>query len=201
METTKAAEAPESATETEPETDAKAVEAEDANKIEKANAKDIENENSQDEDDIELDEVLEHDWEPAAPASGGVLAATAAVVGAALGLSSLTGTWIADLMSERQNIIAQAAGTATTTNQQIAQLYGTPWHTTALFNGFFAIAAILVAVAVLLAAKGSATWVRALAWGGLALGVIGLFISGVIWFDVFTDIPTVAATTTTSSTG
>jgi hypothetical protein len=122
-------------------------------------------------------------------------------VGAALGLSSLTGTWIADLMSERQNIIAQAAGTATTTNQQIAQLYGTPWHTTALFNGFFAIAAILVAVAVLLAAKGSATWVRALAWGGLALGVIGLLISGLIWFDVFTDIPTVAATTTTSSTG
>lgn len=193
METTKAAEAPESATETE--TDAKAVEAEDANEIEN----DIEN--HEDEDEIELDEVLESDWEPAAPASGGVLAATAAVVGAALGLSSLTGTWIADLMSERQNIIAQAAGTATTTNQQIAQLYGTPWHTTALFNGFFAIAAILVAVAVLLAAKGSATWVRALAWGGLALGVIGLFISGVIWFDVFTDIPTVAATTTTSSTG
>jgi hypothetical protein len=196
METTKAAEAPESATETE--TDAKAVETEDANEIEN----EIDNENENDiEDEIELDEILENDWEPAAKPSGGVLAATAAVVGAALGLSSLTGTWIADLMSERQNIIAQAAGTATTTNQQIAQLYGTPWHTTALFNGFFAIAAILVAVAVLLAAKGSATWVRALAWGGLALGVIGLFISGVIWFDVFTDIPTVAATTTTSSTG
>jgi hypothetical protein len=194
METTKAAEAPESATETE--SDAKAVETEDANEIETEDANEHEN-----EIEIELDEVLENDWEPAAKPSGGVLAATAAVVGAALGLSSLTGTWIADLMSERQNIIAQAAGTATTTNQQIAQLYGTPWHTTALFNGFFAIAAILVAVAVLLAAKGSATWVRALAWGGLALGVIGLFISGVIWFDVFTDIPTVAATTTPSSTG
>jgi hypothetical protein len=196
METTKAAEAPESATET-PESDAKAVEAEDANEIET----EIENDIEDNEEEIDLDEVLENDWEPAAPASGGVLAATAAVVGAALGLSSLTGTWIADLMSERQNIIAQAAGTATTTHQQIAQLYGTPWHTTALFNGFFAIAAILVAVAVLLAAKGSATWVRALAWGGLALGVIGLLISGLIWFDVFTDIPTVAATTTTSSTG
>lgn len=195
METTKTAEAPESAAETE--IDAKAVEV--ATDEEALVASEVLAANEDEDGETGLDEEFEP-GEPAAGTSGGVVAAAAAVVGAGLALSSLTGTWIADLMAERQNIIAQAAGTATTTNQQIAQLYGTPWHTTALFNGFFAIAAVLVSVAVLLAAKGSATWVRALAWGALAIGVLGLFIAGVMWFDVFTDLPTVA-TTTTSSTG
>jgi hypothetical protein len=191
METTKTADAAEdllvkdaSDNETEIETAEEAA-AEDAHELDDAD---------------DLDELAGHEpAEPVKAASTGVLAGAAAVIAAGLGLSSLTGTWIADLMAERQNIIVQAAGTATTTNEQIAKLYGTPWHTTALFNGFFAIAAILVAAVVLLAAKSSPTWVRALAWGGLAVGVIGLFIAGVMWFDVFTDIPQVAQTATTSS--
>jgi hypothetical protein len=198
METTKTAEAPESATVTEVDAEAVEVVTDDKDVLaanDTTDKSEIENEIEIEADD-ELDDEPEFEDGPAPVAGSGVPSAAAAVVGAGLGLSSLTGTWIATMMADRQNIIAQAAGKATTTNQQIAQYYGTPWHTTALFNGFFAIAAVLVTVAVLLAAKNSPVWVRALAWGGLALGVIGLFIAGVMWFDVFTDIPTVAATAT-----
>lgn len=197
METTKTAEAAESATGTEIDATAAEVETDKDLLVEGENdTADNEHEDS----DADDEHYAHKDTAGAAPAAKApVLAGAAAVIAAGLGLSSLTGTWIADLMAERQNIIAQAAGTATTTNQQIAMLYGTPWHTTALFNGLFAFAAILVGGIVLLTARTSAPWVRALAWGALALGVIGLFIAGVMWFDVFTDIPHVAETATTSS--
>jgi hypothetical protein len=124
-------------------------------------------------------------------------AGAAAVVGAGLGLASLTGTWLSDLMSSRQELIGQINGQAATPEEQVATIYGSSWHTTALFNGFFALAAILVTAAALaIPAFGksdgpSPTWVRAVAFGGLALGTIGLVIAAVMWFDVFTDLPAV----------
>jgi hypothetical protein len=124
-------------------------------------------------------------------------AGAAAVVGAGLGLASLTGTWLSDVMSSRQELIGQIHGQTATPEEQIATIYGTPWHTTALFNGFFAVAAILVAGAALVIPsfgrnrEDSPTWVRAVAFGGLALGTIGLVIAAVMWFDVFTELPAV----------
>jgi hypothetical protein len=138
--------------------------------------------------------------EPAETAGGGlsgVVAGVAAVVGAGLGLASLTGTWLSDVMSSRQELIGQINGQTATPEEQIATIYGSQWHTTALFNGFFALAAILVTAAALaIPAFGknsgpSPTWVRAVAVGGLALGTIGLVIAAVMWFDVFTDLPVV----------
>lgn len=137
---------------------------------------------------------------PAETARGGlsgVVAGVAAVVGAGLGLASLTGTWLSDVMSSRQELIGQINGQTATPEEQIATIYGSQWHTTALFNGFFALAAILVTGAALaIPAFGknsgtSPTWVRAVAIGGLALGTIGLVIAAVMWFDVFTDLPVV----------
>ena len=125
--------------------------------------------------------------------------ATKVVVGAGLGLASLTGTWLSDLMSSRQELIGQIHGQAATPAEQVAAIYGTPWHTTALFNGFFALAAILVAGGALvvptLSKDGgeSPTWVRAVAVGGLVLGTIGLVIAALMWFDVFTELPAVPA--------
>jgi hypothetical protein len=124
-------------------------------------------------------------------------AGAAAVVGAGLGLASLTGTWLSDLISERQELIGQINGQTATPDEQVATIYGTPWHTTALINGCFALAAIVVAGAVLLlpafrkTGEESPTWVRAVAVGGVALGVIGLVIAAVMWFDVFTELPAV----------
>jgi len=138
--------------------------------------------------------------EPVETARGGlssVAAGAAAVVGAGLGLASLTGTWLSDLMSSRQEVIGQIDAQTATPAEQLATIYGTPWHTTALFNGFFALAAIVVTGAALVIPavsrndEESPTWVRAVAFGGLALGTIGLVIAAVMWFDVFTELPAI----------
>jgi hypothetical protein len=138
--------------------------------------------------------------EPAETARSGLsslAAGAAAVVGAGLGLASLTGTWLSDLMASRQELIGQIHGQTATPEEQLATIYGTPWHTTALFNGFFALAAIIVAgAALVIPAFGkngdeSPSWVRAVAFGGLVLGTIGLVIAAVMWFDVFTELPAV----------
>lgn len=128
----------------------------------------------------------------------GVAAGAAAVVSAGLGVASLTGTWLSDIMASRQELIGQInSGQTAPPDEQIAKIFGSPWHTTALFNGFFALAAIIMAVAALIISalskngEGSPTWVRAVAIGGLALGTIGLVIAAVMWFDVFTELPTV----------
>jgi hypothetical protein len=127
----------------------------------------------------------------------GLAAGATAVVAAGLGLASLTGTWLSDLMASRQELIGQINGQTATPEEQVATIYGTPWHTTALFNGFFALAAILLAGVALAIptitkdGRGSPTWVRAVAVGGLALGALGLLIAGAMWFDVFTDLPAV----------
>jgi hypothetical protein len=137
--------------------------------------------------------------------SSDVLSGAASVVGASLGLASLTGTWLGTLMANRQQLIGQIKAQSGSSANPIADVYGTPWHTTALFNGLFALVAIIVASAVLLRQQFTpgplaAPWVKAVAWGALALGVIGLLIAGAMWFDLFTTLP-VAPTSPTGSTG
>ncbi|MCW2857671.1 MAG: hypothetical protein JWR52_3286 [Marmoricola sp.] len=162
------------------------------------------------EPDDELDNELGEDVEdepidePAAEAKATAttrttLTGAAAVVAAALGLSSLTGTWIGTLMSDREQLIGQIASQSGSSAKQIADIYGTPWHTVALFNGTFALAAIIVA-AVTLLLRPSAPWAKAVAWGALALGVLGLLIAGVMYFDVFTHLPVVTTTSTSTTT-
>jgi hypothetical protein len=149
--------------------------------------------------DVDVDERAGD--EPAETARRGpssVVTGAAAVVSAGLGLASLTGTWLSDLMSSRQELIGQInSGQTSPPAEQVAAIYGSPWHTEALFNGFFALAAILVAGAALIvpaigkSGEESPTWVRAVAFAGLALGTIGLVIAAVMWFDVFTELPAV----------
>lgn len=136
--------------------------------------------------------------EPAGTRAGtGPVAAAASVVAVGLGLSSLTGTWIGDLMQDRQQLIGNIKSSGGTPHAQLAAAYGTPWHTVALFNGIFAVVAILVAAVVLFRPGRPAAarnhWSQALAWGGLILGALGLLIAGVMWFDVFTDLPLLPA--------
>lgn len=134
---------------------------------------------------------------PAARAPSGVAAGAAAIVGAALGLASLTGTWLADLVSARRELTGQLETANGTAAEQISAAYGTPWHTIALFNGITAVVALIVSAAVLLrpafgdSALRPVVWVRALAVAGLVLGVLGLLIAAVMRFDVFTELPTV----------
>jgi hypothetical protein len=134
---------------------------------------------------------------PAARAPSGVAAGAAAIVGAALGLASLTGTWLADLVSARRELTGQLETANGTAAEQISAAYGTPWHTIALFNGLTAVVALIVSAAVLVrpafgdAALRPVVWVRAVAVAGLVLGALGLLIAAVMRFDVFADLPTV----------
>ena len=82
--------------------------------------------------------------------------------------------------------------------------YNTAWHRMAEWNGLLALVAVLVgAVTVFggtfLSSKQVPGWVRAVAWAGIVLGLIGLFISGAIYFDWF--MPQLKAPATTGATG
>ncbi|MER5558422.1 MULTISPECIES: hypothetical protein [unclassified Streptomyces] len=133
----------------------------------------------------------------AAPARAGFGAGAAAVVAGALGAVSLTGTWMGKTLSERATLIGQIktsqGGTAA---QQIQQIYGNSWHTTALVNGVFALLALIVGAVVLarpaFGAPGRAeqpVWVKAVALAGVVLGVVGLLISAGMYLDLFAALP------------
>ncbi|MFI8179400.1 hypothetical protein ACIF70_02585 [Actinacidiphila glaucinigra] len=146
----------------------------------------------------EPDDVDEPETTGTADASAGVVPGAAAVVGAALGLASLTGTWLGTVLAERRQLIGQINNSSGSPAQQIEQIYGAPWHTTAAVNGVCALAALVLLGAVLLAGRNAAPWVRAVAWGGLALGVLGLCVAAGTWFDLFGGLPTVAETPVSS---
>ncbi|WP_314177221.1 GHMP family kinase ATP-binding protein [Streptomyces winkii] len=122
----------------------------------------------------------------------------AAVVSAALGLCSITGTSLSEMLRDRKQLIGQIESSAQGPQgggggaDQINALYGAPWHATALLNGIFALLAVLVGgVLLVLLAKRSETrsWVSAVALGGLVLGVIGLLVAGGMYLDLFASAP------------
>ncbi|MFD9815699.1 hypothetical protein [Streptomyces sp. NPDC059080] len=162
--------------------------ADPADDTEAADAADAEHrERAEDAEDAE-DAAGEAD-DDAASASSGVKRGAGAVVAAGLGLASVTGTWLGTLLAERQALLGQIKLQSGKAGDQIAAVYGAPWHTTALINGVFALLAVAVGAAVLFN-RPRATWTRAVAWGGLALGVLGLLIAGGMYFDLLASMPT-----------
>lgn len=151
---------------------------------------------SDDDDDDDDDDALEPD--PFDEARHGVGAGAAAVVSAALGVVALTGAWTGRVAAERETLIGQiqTAGGGSAA-QQISEIYGDAWHTTALVNGVFAVLALLVGVFVLVrpafgapSERPQPTWIRAVALAGVALGVLGVLISAGMYFDLFVSLPT-----------
>ncbi|QNE74776.1 hypothetical protein F0344_09285 [Streptomyces finlayi] len=152
-----------------------------------------------DDGDLELDEYAEAE----AAAASGVGSGAAAVVAAGLGVVALTGAWTGRVAAERETLIGQiktsGGGSAA---QQISEIYADAWHTTALVNGLFALLALLVGVFVLVrpafgtpAERPQPGWIRAVALAGVVLGVLGVFISVGMYFDLFVSLPSAAATT------
>ncbi|MBP2584909.1 hypothetical protein J3A78_005387 [Streptomyces sp. PvR006] len=139
------------------------------------------------EDADEDDELLAG---TAAPSSAGIGGAAAAVVSAALGAVALTGTWTGKVVSERETLLGQIKTSGSgTPAQQISEIYGDAWHSTALVNGVFALIALLVAVLVLVL-PGRPAWVRSVAVAGAVLGGLGLLLSVGTYFDLFLSLPT-----------
>ncbi|MYR96348.1 MULTISPECIES: hypothetical protein [unclassified Streptomyces] len=151
-------------------------------------------------DDAEaFDEAEDDDLEPDpfTEARHGVGAGATAVVSAALGIVALTGAWSGRVAAERETLMGQiqtAGGSSAA--QQISEIYGDAWHTTALVNGLFAVLALLVGVFVLVrpafgapATRPQPAWIRAVALAGVALGTLGVLISVGMYFDLFLSLP------------
>ncbi|MFF6984349.1 hypothetical protein ACFZAV_43320 [Streptomyces sp. NPDC008343] len=155
--------------------------------------------NSLDEDPPVNDDLPARDKAdaPVTIRTAGLASGAAAVVCAGLGLTSLTGTWLGDIISERQRLIGQFdSAAAASQDQQIEGIVGAAWHSYAAVNGSFALVTVLLAALVLIGdriavqwARITAPWVRITAWGGLVLGVLGLLMAGGVWLDLLAPLP------------
>ena len=140
-----------------------------------------------DEDDLLLDDADEQ-------RRGGIFAGAAAIVSAALGVVSLSGTSLGEMMQARKQLMGQIQSQmGGGGGDQIQAMYGGPWHMTALFNGMFALLAVIVGGVLLAVLSGrgrtTAAWVRPVALGGLIIGAIGLLVSGGMFLDLFAPAP------------
>lgn len=152
-------------------------------------------------DDTDADETgLTGEGEATDERAGGVGAAACAIVAAALGTVALSGSWVSRVVAERQNLVNQLDLSATADNNaKIAALCSAPWHATALVNGVLATLALLLAVFVLARpafgtpGRTLPTWIRSVAWAAVALGVLGILLFGLMYFDVLLPVPTAPA--------
>ncbi|MBW8806685.1 MAG: hypothetical protein AUG49_20505 [Catenulispora sp. 13_1_20CM_3_70_7] len=135
-------------------------------------------------------DVYEAELDTGTGSGSAVAAGAAAIAAAGLGAISLSGSWLGDMLAQRQTLIAQIATANSNADVIIKQRYTNPWHKTAFVSLGFAVAAIVIAGATLFlgtfaARQQSPVWVRAVSWGALALGVIGLGVAAAMYFDVF----------------
>ncbi|MFB7337265.1 hypothetical protein ACFC00_37510 [Streptomyces adustus] len=126
----------------------------------------------------------------------GVGQGAAAVVAAALGLVSLTGSWVSTVAAARETLIGQLkTSSSASVATQIKEIYGDAWQTTALWGGVFALAALIVAVVVLVRpafgapGKPQAPWIKSVAWAGVSLGVVGLLLAVLKYTDILLGLP------------
>ncbi|MGV9852033.1 hypothetical protein ACWDWU_25150 [Streptomyces sp. NPDC003442] len=152
-------------------------------------------------DSLEAPDPADDIATPPPATTPGVVPGAASVVAAGLGLASLSGTWLGTMLQERKQLTGQIKAQSGAAADQISAVYGTPWHTTALVNGLFALTAVVIAAVVLLRQRrpvtAGAPWVTAVAWGAVALGVIGLLIAAAMGLDIFSELPKVPASPNT----
>ncbi|POX53650.1 hypothetical protein [Streptomyces sp. Ru72] len=144
----------------------------------------------------EAAEVTEADGEVAPQGPSGIGQGAGAVVSAALGFVSLSGSWLGTVAGARQQLIGQLrTSSQASVAKQIKAVYGDAWHATALWGGLFALAALIVGVVVLARpgfgapGKPQAAWIKSVAWGGIALGVVGLFLAVLKYTDILLGLP------------
>ncbi|MFG2132077.1 hypothetical protein ACGFNV_30300 [Streptomyces sp. NPDC048751] len=126
----------------------------------------------------------------------GVGQGAGAVVSAGLGIVSLTGSWVGTVASARESLIGQLQNSqSSSVAKMIKEGYGDAWQATALWGGVFALVALVVGVFVLarpaFGAPGrpQAPWIKSVAWAGVSLGVLGLFLAVLKYTDVLLGLP------------
>ncbi|MFF9093717.1 hypothetical protein ACF1AX_11410 [Streptomyces sp. NPDC014802] len=126
----------------------------------------------------------------------GVGQGAGAVVAAALGVVSLTGSWMGTVASARESLIGQLQTSSSSgVAKMIKEGYGDAWHANALWAGLFALSALVVGVVVLVRpafgepGRAQAPWIRSVAWAGVSLGVIGLLLAVLKYTDVLLGLP------------
>jgi hypothetical protein len=126
----------------------------------------------------------------------GVGQGAGAVVSAALGFVSLSGGWIGTVAGAREQLVGQLRTSSTASvATQIKAVYGNAWHSTALWAGLFALAALLTGVVVLARpafgtpGRPQAPWIKSVAWAGVSLGVIGLLLAVLKYSDALLALP------------
>ncbi|MEV6050566.1 hypothetical protein [Streptomyces sp. NPDC052107] len=155
-------------------------------------------EDSSEAEGAELAEEAEgaEDGDAGGKAPSGVGQGAGAVVSAALGFVSLSGGWIGTIAGAREQLVGQLRTSSTASvATQIKAVYGNAWHSTALWAGLFALAALLTGVVVLarpaFGAPGrpQAPWIKSVTWAGVSLGVIGLLLAVLKYSDALLALP------------
>ncbi|MFE7854634.1 hypothetical protein [Streptomyces sp. NPDC057403] len=138
-------------------------------------------------------DLVENGSESGEEGPSGVGQGAGAVVSAALGFVSLSGSWVGTIASARQELKGQLES-QTSSSASVAKLLDTgyyqAWHATALWAGLFALLGLIAGVVVLVRpafgapGKPQAAWIKSVAWGGVALGVLGLLLAVLKYTDV-----------------
>lgn len=149
-------------------------------------------------EEAELAEQAEgaEDGDAGGKVPSGVGQGAGAVVSAALGFVSLSGGWIGTVAGAREQLVGQLRTSSTASvATQIKAVYGNAWHSTALWAGLFALAALLTGVVVLarpafgVPGRPQAPWIKSVAWAGVSLGVIGLLLAVLKYSDALLALP------------
>ncbi|WP_037677683.1 hypothetical protein [Streptomyces griseus] len=126
----------------------------------------------------------------------GVGQGAGAVVSAGLGIVSLTGSWVGTVASARESLIGQLQNSqSSSVAKMIKEGYGDAWQATALWAGVFALIALIVGVVVLVRpafgapGRPQAPWIKSVAWAGVSLGVLGLFLAVLKYTDILLGLP------------
>ncbi|WP_405661506.1 hypothetical protein [Streptomyces sp. RK9] len=149
-----------------------------------------------DADEDDLDDEFEAAAGDTAASSAGVGQGAGAVVAAALGVVGLSGGWLGTVASARESLIGQLkTSQSATVAQQVQEVYGDSWKTTALVGGLFALAALVIGAGVLVRpafgepGRVQAPWIKSVAWAGVALGAIGLVLAIAKYTNVLLGLP------------
>ncbi|GHF87348.1 hypothetical protein [Streptomyces thermodiastaticus] len=141
-------------------------------------------------------EDTREDTESGKPGRTGAGQGAGAVVSAALGVISLSGSWVGTVAGAREQLIGQLrTSTSASVAKQLQEVYGDAWHTTAVCGGLFALLALVVGAAVLVRpafgtpGPAQAPWIRSVSWAGVVLGVLGLLLAVLKFTDALLPLP------------